>query len=157
MAWLLSAAMLVVCCVSGIALPIAADETTPSDGGNLLAGKVAGSYSMNGGDADRIVTADVDLKAGARYAVRVTAKADAKATITFPNVSTTSIAVAATTEWRVYQSMFTLASDVDTYTMKIKFNSTNAAQALTVKQIHKYMTTITKHILARKIFLKATI
>ncbi|MBQ9963672.1 MAG: Ig-like domain-containing protein, partial [Clostridia bacterium] len=127
----LTVAMVTVCCLSGLILPAAAGDTAA----NLLEGKTEASYTMAGGDTPLGIRADVSLKANTRYAVRVTVKSTAKATISFPDISTATITVLATAEWRTYQAMFTMSSNAAEYAMKVTFAGTAATDALELTNI----------------------
>ena len=132
----LAVALVVTCAISGLILPVAAEDEATN--GDLLANVAAAkqTYVMQYGSADQAIETGVSLTSGTRYVLYVIAKSSATTNGTGlikQNVNSTALKIYNSTNWMATAVYFKPTKAIDNFTITISFPTTVENDTMEVK------------------------
>ncbi len=133
----LAVALVVTCAISGLILPVSAEETTADP--NLLADFVLSKSEFGAGERTSSITVNTPLEAG-RYALRF----ETKGSIGFVSMyvgawnQTNTKAIEA---WRMYQKIITLTEDIESFDLQFGSRSDVEGEIFSVRNVQLYKIT----------------
>ncbi len=145
----LAVALVVTCAISGLILPVAAEDEATN--GDLLANVAAAKqlYTLNStedGSAKQTIETGITLEANTRYALRALATNSAASTRTAAvgqvkvSAASSAMIVVTSAEWLATQVIFTTGTaNLENLTLTIEFPAVTAEEVVTTLQVKEFV------------------